>query len=395
MTVPCHRRPCSAASARPRALQALRLFKIASELGKTSASAVFLSSKRNPPPLLVAWTLKSSICPGVPTISLPGPLVRPHACAPQGFAGSGAFHPGFCSRPAFFSRTRLQQSDSSRGNPVNAEGKTARIHGPGVIGKSSNHHSKKHGVSAYLQRMLTSMAVAEHTTKAFDNDLQELGRMIAEMGGLAERQIVEVIEALTKRDLERAGRVVQADAAIDSLQRNIEERVIVTIARRQPMAIDLREVVGVLRISNELERIGDLAKNIGKRVIALHGGDISRRSLRGVRHMASLALVQLRDALDSFARRDLVQAGAVRVRDEEVDRMDSSMFQELLTYMFEDPGTIAASIHLVFCTKNIERMGDHATNIADAVQYIVEGSALPDALPPSSDVHRHPLAMGA
>ena len=239
------------------------------------------------------------------------------------------------------------------------------------------------------------MAVAEHTTKAFDNDLQELGRLIAEMGGLAERQIVEVIEALTKRDLERAGRVVKADAAIDTLQRNIEERVVVTIARRQPMANDLREVVGVLRISNELERIGDLAKNIGKRVIALHGGEISRRSLRGVRHMASLALVQLRDALDSFARRDLVQAGTVRVRDEEVDRMDSSMFQELLTYMFEDPGTIAASIHLVFCTKNLERMGDHATNIADAVQYIVEGSALPVELAPASDAHLHPLAMGA
>jgi phosphate transport system protein len=237
------------------------------------------------------------------------------------------------------------------------------------------------------------MAVAEHTTKAFDNDLQELGRMIAEMGGLAERQIVEVIEALTKRDMERAGRVVLADAAIDALQRNIEERVVVTIARRQPMAIDLREVVGVLRISNELERIGDLAKNIGKRVIALNGGEISRRSMRGVRHMASLALVQLRDALDSFARRDLAKAGAVRTRDEEVDRMDSSMFQELLTYMFEDPGTIAAGIHLVFCTKNIERMGDHATNIADAVQYIVEGSTLPDDLDQSPDAHMHPLAV--
>ena len=148
-------------------------------------------------------------------------------------------------------------------------------------------------------------ALAEHTAKAFDYDLQELARMIAEMGGLAERQIVEVIEALTKRDMDRAGRVVDADARIDSLQRNIEERAVETIARRQPMAVDLREVVGVLRISNELERIGDLAKNIGKRVIALDGGDISRRSMRGVRHMANLALAQLRDALDSFARRDL------------------------------------------------------------------------------------------
>src|SRR5882757_2369402 len=222
------------------------------------------------------------------------------------------------------------------------------------------------------------MALAEHTTKAFDYDLQDLALMIAEMGGLAEKQIVEVIEALTRRDLERARRSVAADAAIDSLQRSIEERAIETIARRQPMAIDLRGVVGVLRISNDLERIGDLAKNIGKRVIALEGGDIARRSMRGVRHMASLALVQLRDALDSFARQDLVKAATVRARDEEVDRMYTSMFRELLTYMMEDPGTIASGLHLLFCSKNIERMGDHTTNIAESVQYIVAGYTLPN-----------------
>jgi phosphate transport system protein len=222
------------------------------------------------------------------------------------------------------------------------------------------------------------MALAEHTTKAFDYDLQDLARMIAEMGGLAERQIVEVIEALTRRDLERARRSVSADAAIDALQRNIEERAIETIARRQPLANDLRGVVGVLRISNDLERIGDLAKNIGKRVIALDGGDIARRSMRGVRHMASLALVQLRDALDSFARQDLAKASAVRARDEEVDRMYTSMFRELLTYMMEDPGTIAAGIHLLFCSKNIERMGDHTTNIAESVQYMIAGYTLPN-----------------
>jgi phosphate transport system protein len=221
------------------------------------------------------------------------------------------------------------------------------------------------------------MALAEHTTKAFDYDLQDLARMIAEMGGLAERQIVEVIDALTRRDLERARRSVAADAAIDSLQRSIEERAIETIARRQPMAIDLRGVVGVLRISNDLERIGDLAKNIGKRVIALEGGDIARRSMRGVRHMANLALIQLRDALDSFARQDLAKAATVKARDEEVDRMYTSLFRELLTYMMEDPGTIASGLHLLFCSKNIERMGDHTTNIAESVQYIIAGYTLP------------------
>jgi phosphate transport system protein len=217
------------------------------------------------------------------------------------------------------------------------------------------------------------MSLTEHTRKAFDYDLQDLARMIAEMGGLAERQIVEVIEALTKRDIERARRSVDADAAIDSLQRSIEERAVETIARRQPMAIDLRGVVGVLRISNDLERIGDLAKNIGKRVIALDGGDIARRSMRGVRHMASLALAQLRDALDSFARQDLAKAIAVKARDEEVDRMSTSLFRELLTYMLEDPGTITSAMHLLFCTKNIESMGDHTINIAASVQYIIGG----------------------
>jgi len=217
------------------------------------------------------------------------------------------------------------------------------------------------------------MAVAEHTTKAFDSDLQELARLIAEMGGLAERQIDEAIEALTRRDIHRAGRVVAADTSIDLLQRNIEDRAVETIARRQPMAVDLREVVGVLRIANELERIGDLAKNIGKRAIALNRGEVSRRSMRGVRHMATIALAQLRDALDSFGRRDLEQAMSVAARDDEVDRMYTSMFRELVTHMFEDPGTITAGMHLLFCSKNIERMGDHTTNIAESVQYIIVG----------------------
>jgi phosphate transport system protein len=237
------------------------------------------------------------------------------------------------------------------------------------------------------------MALAEHTTKAFDCDLQDLARMIAEMGGLAERQIVEAIEALTKRNTERAGRVIAADAAIDSLQRSIEQRAVETIARRQPMAIDLREVVGVLRISNELERIGDLAKNIGKRVIALDGGDISRRSMRGVRHMASLALAQLQDVLDSYARRDPTKAAAVRARDEEVDRMYTSMFRELITYMFEDPGTITAGIHLLFCTKNIERMGDHTINIAETVQYMIDGYTPATEPYAAADRERLPLAV--
>jgi len=220
------------------------------------------------------------------------------------------------------------------------------------------------------------MARSEHTTKAFDSDLQELARTTAEMGGLAERQIAEAIEALTTRDSERAWRVINTDAAIDKLQRAIEERAVETIARRQPVAVDLRQVVGILRIANELERIGDLAKNIGKRIIAINGEDMPRRLLRGVSHMANLMLAQLRDVLDSFARHDAAQAVDVWTRDQDVDRLYTSLFRELILGMMENPVMVTFGIHLLFCTKNLERMGDHATNIAEAVYYMVNGETL-------------------
>jgi phosphate transport system protein len=223
---------------------------------------------------------------------------------------------------------------------------------------------------------LHHMAGVEHTTRAFDSDLQDLARAMAEMGGLAERQIAEAIEALTTRDSARALRVINADAVIDSMQRAIEERAVETIARRQPVAIDLRQVVGILRIANELERIGDLAKNIGKRIIAINGEDMPRRSLQGVSHMANLMLAQLRDVLDSFAHRDAAKAVDVWTRDQDVDRLYTSLFRELLGYMVENPFTVRFGIHLLFCTKNLERMGDHATNIAEAVYYMVSGQTL-------------------
>src|ERR1700758_945731 len=207
--------------------------------------------------------------------------------------------------------------------------------------------------------MARSMARSEHTTKAFDSGLQELARTMAEMGGLAERQIAEAIEALTTRDSDRAWRVINADAVIDGLQRTIEERAVETIARRQPVAIDLQQVVGILRIANELERIGDLAKNIGKRIIAINGEDMPRRSLRGVSHMANLMLAQLRDVLDSFARRDAAKAVDVWTRDQDVDRLYTSLFRELLGYMVENPFTVRLGIPLVFCNQKPERMGGH------------------------------------
>jgi phosphate transport system protein len=221
----------------------------------------------------------------------------------------------------------------------------------------------------------------EHTAKAFDVDLQDLSRMVAEMGGLAEKQIADSVDALAKRDAERARRVIGADAAIDSLQREIEERSVLTIARRQPMAVDLREIVSALRIANDLERIGDLAKNIAKRVVPITADFHPQKLIRGVEHMAALVLAQLKQVLDSYAGHDLEKALAVWNGDEEIDAMCTSLFRELLTYMMEDPRHITFCIHLMFSAKNIERMGDHATNIAETVYFMVHGRPIVDERP--------------
>jgi phosphate transport system protein len=227
--------------------------------------------------------------------------------------------------------------------------------------------------------------MSDHTSKAFDSDLQELARMVAEMGGLAEKLISDSIDALARRDTGLAQRVTAADAQIDTLQRDIEQKAILTIARRQPMAVDLREIVGALRIANDIERIGDLAKNIAKRVIALNGDFPPPKLIRGVEHMSDLVLGQLKSVLDAYARRDDAKAMAVWRGDEQIDAMCTSVFRELLTYMIEDPRNITFGIHLMFCAKNVERMGDHATNIAETVHYIVGGEAITERRPKGED----------
>ncbi len=225
------------------------------------------------------------------------------------------------------------------------------------------------------------MVMTEHTAKAFDVDLQELTRMVAEMGGLAEKQVAESIDSLVRRDTDSAQHVVALDPRVDALQREIEEKAVLTIARRQPMAVDLRDVIGALRVSNDLERIGDLAKNIAKRLMALDDDFHPGKLLRGIEHMGSLVLGQLKEVLDAYASHDLAKALAVWNGDEEVDAMCTSLFRELLTYMMEDPRNITFCIHLMFCAKNIERMGDHATNIAETVYYMIEGRAIADERP--------------
>jgi len=225
--------------------------------------------------------------------------------------------------------------------------------------------------------------MSNHTVKAFDADLKDLMRMLCEMGGLAERAIAQSIEALARRNVDLAQKVVAADRAIDALQYEIESKAIATVAVRQPVAIDLRCIIATLRAANDLERIGDLAKNIGKRVVALHGNYPMPKTIHGFKHMADLVLWQLHEVMDSLALRDDAKAAAVWRGDEEIDTMYTSLFREVLTYVMEDPGSIAFSIHLLFCAKNVERIGDHVTNIAEAVHYMVQGRPFEDERPKS------------
>ena len=221
----------------------------------------------------------------------------------------------------------------------------------------------------------------DHTAKAFDTDLQEIMRKVAEMGGLVERQIADAINALVERDTGLAERVIAADPMIDALQHEIEDKTILTIARRQPMAVDLREIVGAMRVCNDLERIGDHAKHIGKRVVALAVEFNPQKAIRGVEHMATLVLALIKRVLDAYASRDLQAALAVWKGDEEVDSLCTSLFRELLTYMMEDPRNISFCMNLMFSAKDLERMGDHATNIAETVYYMIEGRPITDQRP--------------
>ena len=236
------------------------------------------------------------------------------------------------------------------------------------------------------------MIMSEHTAKAFDADLQELNTSVAQMGGLTEKAIADSVDALVRLDVSLAEHVVLVDRSIDALQREIEEKAILTIARRQPMAIDLREIVSALRVSNDLERIGDLAKNIAKRVSQLNSEFRPQKLIRGLEHMAALALAQLKQVLDAYASRELTKALDVWRRDQEVDAMCTSLFRELLTYMMEDPRNITFCIHLMFSAKNIERMGDHTTNIAETVHYMIEGRTITDERPKGDTTK---LAAGA
>lgn len=221
----------------------------------------------------------------------------------------------------------------------------------------------------------------EHTTRAFDSDLHELARKIAEMGRLDGEQIADAIDALAKRDTALAKRVIAADDQVDALQREIEEKAATTIARRQPMAVDLREILGALRISNDLERIGDLAENVAKRMMLVTEELRLNEVVLQLRHMVDVVRDQLARVLQGYERRDVAVALDVWRKDQEIDALNTGLFRELLTFMMEDPRKITFCIHMLFCAKNIERMGDHATNIAETVYYIVQGTQLKEERP--------------
>ncbi|PSH66489.1 MULTISPECIES: phosphate signaling complex protein PhoU [Phyllobacterium] len=228
---------------------------------------------------------------------------------------------------------------------------------------------------------------AQHTVRSYDEELKFLAHKIAEMGGHAERMVEQAVTAMVNSDNALAQRVISDDLILDAGQREIDEKAITIIGKRQPMAIDLREVIGTIRISSDLERIGDLGKNIAKRVVAVTDTRQTLSVYRGLQTIAELALTQLKDVLDAYATRSVQQVNIVRERDDEIDALYTSLFRELLTYMMEDPRNISACTHLLFCAKNIERIGDHATNIAETVYYIVTGSQLPAERPKEDQTH--------
>jgi phosphate transport system protein len=220
----------------------------------------------------------------------------------------------------------------------------------------------------------------EHIVRSYDEDLRRLRDLTARMGGLAERQVADATRALVRRDTALAAEVVSRDAQIDALEREIETFCMRLLALRQPMAADLRVVVAAMKASNDIERIGDYARNAAKRAIVLASLP-SIGSLNGFERMAQMVQENLKAAMDAFVNDDAEAAQRVWEADEPVDAIYNGIFRELLTFMMEDPRNITAATHMLFIAKNLERIGDHTTNIAERIFYAVRGDSLPDERP--------------
>ncbi len=221
--------------------------------------------------------------------------------------------------------------------------------------------------------------MSEHIVSRYDEELNDVARRIAEMGGMAERLVDVAVGALIRVDTATAKTVIADDKKLDTLQRECEERAIMIIARRQPMAMDLREVIAAQRIASDLERIGYLAKNIAKRVPMIHAeGEERIEAISILPSVAQIASDMVHDVLDAFSARDAAMAEQVCARDTALDDFYDSIFRTLVTFMVENPRTISQVAHLLFVAKNIERIGDHATNVAEMVYFAATGSYLAD-----------------
>ncbi|GGE42613.1 phosphate signaling complex protein PhoU [Actibacterium pelagium] len=228
------------------------------------------------------------------------------------------------------------------------------------------------------------MSEQQHIVSSYDTDLETIQAMIMKMGGLTEAAILQAANSLETRDEELAEKVRKNDAAIDELEEQINEECARVLALRQPIARDLRTVLTVMKISANLERVGDYAKNLAKRTSVLVQMPPIDGSSGAIRRMAKTVETMLKDVLDAYIQRDAELAEDVRLRDQEVDQMYNALFREFLTFMMEDPRNITACMHLHFIAKNIERMGDHVTSIAEQVIYLVTGE-MPDEGRPKRD----------
>ena len=234
--------------------------------------------------------------------------------------------------------------------------------------------------------------MGEHTVTSFDEELDHIQRLVRDMSDLAGSMVGDAIRALLTSDNSLAQRVISDDVIMDARQRELDDRSIALIAKRQPMAKDLRAVVGAIRMAGDLERIGDLAKNVAKRVSAVGHGATPRNLAYGIEDMSQLVLDQVRGVIDYYAAGDAEGLRALRADDEKVDVKYTAVFRELLTYMMEDPRNITACTHLLFCAKNLERIGDHVTNIAENAYYVVTGDQLPVNRPKIDETQLSALA---
>jgi phosphate transport system protein len=224
----------------------------------------------------------------------------------------------------------------------------------------------------------------EHIVKSYEDELNSLTAETARMGGLTESLIADSLAAVVKRNQELAAQVVVRDEKLDEAERDIERKAIRLVALRQPVADDLRRAVAAMKVANNLERCGDLAKNIAKRTLVIIETDPLTPLTRAIERMGKLVLGRLSSVLDAYTRSDLERALAVWSQDDEVDEHYNALFRELLTYMMGDPRTITACAHMLFVAKNLERIGDHATNIAEIVRYQITGEES-DLVRPKTD----------